>query len=505
MIKKILLAGFVLLLLVPAVYAKDITMSVNQTDYYFRTGEEAVVPLGIVNTYDTNINGQLRYTVTQEINQQGFQYSSSNTQSTSFSVEEGEHTVNLSFGTSDSPITLKVALTFSYDDNGPREVTLPEIILHFVSQESEINNTQNSVQSSSQPQQQSSQQNQNMQQTIDQMFGKQQQQSQNLQDQLQNSQLNQDSSALKQQMEKQLQEQEQMKQEFQKQLTQNTDFQKSHQELLQQGYNVTGASLTPTANDSGTFDINYQKENGEKATLKGNMQDGELTNLQKWTAEDEHRMLDLLNDSEMFQNYRKNLDDQGYSLQNTAFSHDDNSTSVRMNYLDANNHTAAINAEIVNNTVTKVELEKEENKKYPLWLMPLILAASMGVLLYRKYTKRAITTERIAYPEPFDYKAAARTMLDEACALFEEKKYNEAYSRAGQGLRLFLRHEHGLDKEITNEEIIHHLKTHRKQYKELKECFDLCTLVVFAKYEANVGEFAKIMAFADELLETINL
>ena len=90
MIKKIILAGLVLLLLVPAVYAKDITMSVNQTDYYFITGEEAAVPLEIVNSYDTIINGQLSYTVTQEISQQGFQYSSSNTRSTSFPVENGE-------------------------------------------------------------------------------------------------------------------------------------------------------------------------------------------------------------------------------------------------------------------------------------------------------------------------------------------------------------------------------------------------------------------------------
>jgi hypothetical protein len=311
--KKIVLAGFVLLLLVPAVYAKDITMSVNQTDYYFKTGEEAAVPLKIVNSYDTTINGQLSYTVTQEISQQGFQYSSSNTQSTSFPVEKGEHTVNLGFGTSNSPMTLKVALTFSYDENEPREVTLPEIILHFVSQESEKNNTQNNVQSSSQQagQQQSSQQNQNMQQMIDQMFDD--QQPQNPQDRLQNSQLGQDSSALKQQMEKQLQEQQQMKQEFQQQLARNNDFQKAHEELLQQGYNVTGASLNPTANDTGMFEINYQKENGEKATLKGEMQDGELKNVQKWTAEDEQRMLDLLNQSGTFQKYQKKLEDQRYS------------------------------------------------------------------------------------------------------------------------------------------------------------------------------------------------
>ncbi|NIA03174.1 MAG: hypothetical protein GWP12_01345 [Nitrospirae bacterium] len=510
MIKKIVLAGLILFLLVPAVYAKDITMSVNQTDYYFITGEEAAVPLEIVNSYDTIMNGQLSYTITQEISQQGLQYSSSNTQSTSFPVEKGEHAVNLGFGTVDSPMTLKVALTFSYNDNGPREVTLPEIILHFVSQESEKNNTQNNVQSSSQSAgQQSSQQNQNMQQMIDQMFGNQQpQQPQNPQDRLQNSQLSQDSSALKQQMEKQLQQQQQMKQEFQQQLARNIDFQKAHQELLQQGYNATGASLNPTANDSGTFEINYEKANGEKATLKGEMQEGKLTNIQKWTAEDEKRLLDLLNQSGMFQEYQKKLDDQGYSLQNTEFSHNNNSTGIRMNYLDKNNHTAAITAEISNNTVKKVELEKEDNKTFPIWLMPLILAALIGTFIYRKYAKRDIMDEdvqQIVEVEPFDYKIAARSMLDEAATLFREKKYKEAYSRVGQTVRLFLRYEQGLDREITNDEIIHHLKTHRKSYSELKECFDLCTLVVFAKYEANERDFAKMMTIAEELLETGNL
>jgi hypothetical protein len=197
-----------------------------------------------------------------------------------------------------------------------------------------------------------------------------------------------------------------------------------------------------------------------------------------------------------------------YSLHNTEFSHNDNSTSVRMNYLDENNHTAAITAEIANNTVKRVELEKEETKKFPIWLLPLILAALIGTLLYMNYTKREIPDEdiqQIVEPEPFDYKAAARTMLDEAVTLFGEKKYKEAYSILGQAVRLFLRYEHGLDREITNDEIIDYLKTHRKSYEELKECFDLCTLVVFAKYEPNESDFATIMAIAEELLEKGNL
>jgi len=101
-------------LLIPTVFAKDISFAVDQSDYYFLTGEEAIINLDTENTYKKPINGLLSYVLTQEIFQQGFQYSSSNTQSTSFSVEEGENIIPLNFGTSDDPMTLTVNLIFTY-------------------------------------------------------------------------------------------------------------------------------------------------------------------------------------------------------------------------------------------------------------------------------------------------------------------------------------------------------------------------------------------------------
>ena len=76
-----------LLLLVPAVFAKDITFSLNQSEYYFLVGQQAVLPLEIDNRYNKQIDGMLSYTITQEVNQQGFHYSSTNTNSQPFSVK----------------------------------------------------------------------------------------------------------------------------------------------------------------------------------------------------------------------------------------------------------------------------------------------------------------------------------------------------------------------------------------------------------------------------------
>ena len=93
----------------------DITFSVDQKDYYFKTGENAIIPLHMKNTYEKQINGILTYTYTQEINQGGMHMSSSNSHSTSFSVKESETTQGLNFGTSDTPSELDISLKFVYN------------------------------------------------------------------------------------------------------------------------------------------------------------------------------------------------------------------------------------------------------------------------------------------------------------------------------------------------------------------------------------------------------
>ena len=490
----------------------NITFSVNQKDYYFKTGEAAIIPMNIENTYGKQIDGMLTYTYTQEINQGGMHMSSSNSQSTSLSVKDGKTTQDLNFGTSDSPSELNISLKFIYTEKESRVVNLDGIKIHFVSDENQKQNQQNK-QSSSSEKYTGSQQPQNsgqntfsqMQQQLNQMMNN-NQQPQNSQQALQNNQMAQDSSALKQQMENQIKEQEAMKQEFQKQLAQNQEFQKEHQKLLSQGYNLTNANVNPSSNNTGDFKLNYQNKNGEQASLKGHMNNGKMQSLQKDTPESRQETLNQLQQNKQFQEYQKQLQKQGYSKQNTEVSQEQNKTNVKVNYANQNNETASITAQVTNNTVKNVELNNgEKEKKNYWWIIPLlILIALLGYFAYKKYHKKPEFEKPFVEKKkekPFDYKSESVKLLEESKKLFEQKQYKDAYGTAGQALRLFLSYENKLNKEITNDEIINYLKKHKQGYKEAKECFDLCSLVEFAKYEANKKDFDKIINHAKKIIE----
>ncbi|RMF54435.1 hypothetical protein D6745_05255 [Candidatus Woesearchaeota archaeon] len=513
-VKNLIILSVIIFLVFPSVLAKDITLSLDQKEYYFLTGENAIIKLNADNTYKETINGMLSYTITQSINQGNFQYSSSSTKSTTLSIEKGETEIPLSFGTSDTPLTLDVSLTFSYTKDEAREVNLDGIKIHFVSDESQKKNEQNKVSSSSQKASQTpqsnpfAQQEQRMQQMMNQVFGSQQpKQQQPAEQRLQNNQLSQDSSALKQQMQQQLEEQQRMKEQFQKEIAKNEEFQKQHQELLDKGYNLTGASINPSSNNSGSFEMNYKNQKGETASLKGEMQNGVMKSFQKDTPEARSQMLEQLQKNKQFQQYQKQLEQQGFSQKNAEFEYGSNTTTVKMNYVNKNNETAFIKAEIGNNTVEKVELVNENEKKgknYWRLLIIIIMVALLGYFLYKKLAKKPKpeeddTVEKEQEKE-FDHTAESLKMLEEAKKLFEKKQYKDAYGRAAQALRLYLSYENGLKKELTNDDMISYLKKHNKSYKDVKECFDLCSLVEFAKYQANKKDFDMIIRHAEMII-----
>jgi len=244
------------------VLADDLTLTVNQTEYFFKTGENAIISLESNNEYEKKIDGLLSYTITQSINQANFQYSSTNTKSSSFTFDKGITQTLLNFGTSDTPMILDVNFKFSFKKDESRVVNLNNIKIHFVEDGAQKNNQENQKSSSSQKESQSSNpQNQK--------------QPSNTEQKLQNNQLTQDSSALK----KEIQKQQKTQEEFKKELSKNQDFQKENQDLLDKGYNPSRENLNPINNTSGDFEISYEKNNGEKATLKGNMKNKELKNL----------------------------------------------------------------------------------------------------------------------------------------------------------------------------------------------------------------------------------
>lgn len=483
---RYLLVGIsVLCLIVPLVQADDITFTVDQKEYYFLTGQQAVIPMTVNNTYGIIIQGNMKYTITQEFYQNGFTQTSTNSNSQSLSIQAGNNTMNINFGSTDQPLTLTASIEFLFEEDGQRSVSLDDIIIHFVSNQSQMNNQQNKQTSSSE-------------EIVDaQPQNNQQPKQQTPQQKLQNNQLSQDSSALKEQIQNQIKEQEQQDQAFQENLRNNPAFQEHHQDLLNQGYNLTGKQFDSLSNDTGSFNYTYQNQNGQQATLQGKMQEGEITEIQQQTAEDRQEMLENLNNSKQFQEFQQQLQSEGYNQTDRSFQQQGNKTSLDITYKNKDNETAVIHAEFENNKLTSVELKKEDPFPFALLILPfIIIGFFLFIWLYmkkRKQQRHNKESRPIIPPKPFDYKAEAKRLLEQAKNYYQHKRYKDAYGTAGQALRLYLRYEYGLNRELTNDEVLRYLRTQKKPYQDIKQCFSLCSLVEFAKYHANNHDFQEII------------
>jgi len=475
----------ILSLFVISVHAEDITFTLDQKEYYFLIGQQAIIPLTLNNTYGSSKAGQLQYTITQEVNQNGFVYSSSNSNSQRFTVEDGNNTININFGSTDQPLTLKVSITFKYEESGERSVNLNDIIIHFVSNQSQMNNQQNQQTSSSE-------------EIIDaQPSQKQQQTEQTPQQKLQNNQLSQDSSALKEQIQQQIAEQQHKEQAFQETLQENSEFQEHQQDLENKGYNLTDTQLNAASNNTGSFNYTYENQQGEQATLQGTMQEGVMEEIYQQTAEDRQEMFENLNQSQQYQEFQEQLQSEGYNATNHSFQQNGNKTTLDITYENKENETAVIHAEFENNELQKVELEKKEHFPFFLILLPFIIIGCMVLIwLYLKKKKQSNNLDKLPHitsAPPFDYKKESQRLLEQSKKYFQHHQYKDAYGTAGQALRLYLSYKYGLKKELTNDEVLNFLRKQKKPHQTIKKCFSYCSLVEFAKYQANEHDFNEIV------------
>lgn len=501
---------FVLLLfLIPSslVFAEEIVMSVDQSEYYFNTGENAIIPLKIQNDYGHQISGLFQYTITQQIRQGNTQFSSSNTQASTFVVDDGLQTIPLDFGTSDSPSAVMVELSFIYNDGIQTTIFLDPITINFVSDDNQKNNTQNKMQSYSQ--EQSSVQNtpsntqQSMQQKLDELFNQQSPVFQDSKQRLQNNQLAQDSAVLKKEIQEQLQQENSLKETFENELASNDDFQKSHRQLLQQGYNVTNGSLKPSTEKTGNFEINYQNEQGKWAKVQGSMVNGTITELQQETQEHTENLLEQLREHPDFIRYDEQLRVDDFSEQTIEFTYDKNMTIIQIQYYEGNK-TASIFGEFESDKLENVFLEKPDDGFDWIFLVYILIIVIISYVLYRLFRKNQNESSVSSVPkilsEPYDNTTAVEKLIQEGKKHFENNNYKDAYGKINQALRLFLSHELNLKKEITNENILEYIPKGSYPISDIEECFRIASLVEFAKSAPNNDDFSRIVSITENIV-----
>ncbi len=344
-------------------------------------------------------------------------------------------------------------------------------------------------------------------QQVNQMFNQPQNQNpQNAGSRVQNNQMNQNTGALKKQMEEQIKQQKQMEREFQQALANNPDFQKEHQQLLRQGYNLTDGSFKPVTNNTGDFELTYQRGN-ETATLKGEMNNGTIKDIMLFTSQDEKKMLEALMRNKQFQYYDSYLKSEGFNMTRPSFNYiSQNYTQITVPYKNSKDEERDITADYINGTIRNVSLEGEELGSFNWWpLLAIPLIGALGWLFYTKYFRKPpIVTEphKIEIAEkPIDYFAEAMKMIREAEELFSAKMEKDAYEKVSQAVRFYLSHKLGIKKEVINSEIVSFLrKAEHELYSDVKRCLDLCSMVEFAKYKANKTDFDEILQISKKII-----
>ncbi|MFC1741960.1 hypothetical protein ACFL3V_05470 [Nanoarchaeota archaeon] len=333
-----------------------------------------------------------------------------------------------------------------------------------------------------------------------------QDQMQQKKDAVQNNQMDQDAGALKEEMQRQREEFQKMQQEFAKQMSENPEFAEQHEKMLREGYNVTNAEVDPETNDTGNFKVNYQRPNGEKAALAGSMQNGTMEEFQKQSAADERMMREQLANNPEFQKFSEELAREGFNETSLQMNLDGNKTEVVMNYQNPDGREASITSDFVNQTIEKVELEKEEKKDYSrlsLLGVVLVLLFLAAYLLYRKYFVKPVDSQgNVVVPEkPVNYRKESRKMIEKAKKLFDDKKEKDAYEMVGRAIRFFYTHKLGYKRELTNTCTIDCLRRHKMDHKSVQSCLGMCGMVEFARYKANRRDFNSIVKSAENIVK----
>ena len=490
---------FILLMVVafPLVWAKDITLATNQSEYFFAVGENAVVIVKAENSYGKPMDGVFTYTLVQQITQQGFSYSSSNTQSASFTIADGDSGIPISFGSANQPLTLTVNLRFEYDDSASRFVELSGLVIHFVSDNSQNQNGGEGKEASSKKAAEPPKQ------------GGQNQQQQSRQDALrqalQNSQLAQDTNALKRQLDEESQKKRAVEEAFRQNIAAREEFQEAHQRLSQMGYNQTSADLSPESEATGEFVVNYGNQAGQQGLIRGRLENGTISDLVVHSAEDDLALLEILERDSRYQRYNRSLARDQYQKMNATFLFRDNTTVIMVNYLRANSTAAAasIEAQIENKSVVKVTLLRDKGSwvRWPVILILMGILVLLGLYRLRKRL-RQVTPVRSDHsvPLPFDYRAEAEGLIRRAREAFAAGLHRDAYSFSAQALRVFLSHRHGLAAEASSDELIVYLKKVRVAYKEIEKCLDSCSLVEFAGEAADSEGFGRLVGLVESVI-----
>jgi len=310
----------------------------------------------------------------------------------------------------------------------------------------------------------------------------------------------QDMQNIKQEMERQKQEQQNMQNELKKKIENNSDFRKLNEELQKQGYAPADQEIKPESNDTGNFSYRYKKGE-ESANISGRMNAGNMENITKQSTEDIKKLEQYIESNETFMQMNKTLSDKGYNLTDKNIDLKTNISSFEYSYGDKQGKNASITGNVTNTGEIKDISLKEPEPSFPYWILAILFMPLLGIYLYSKLRNNSKPVEPVKEIIYIDPKKNALSMLEKAVEMFNNGMQREAYIEASHAVRSYFKATSGMN-ELTSDEIIKNIRGSKDEgyARDVRECFMLCDLVKFAKYEPNAEDFNRVVEYARRII-----
>jgi len=499
----ILLLAVAAILVLPAA-AAEITFSADRSEYYFPLGSTATVPITVTSTYDHDIDGTIQFTTTEQLQNSGTVMYSTKNRVYSDTVSPGTTQIGLDGGTSNVEKSLKVQIAYDYTDTAPVQVTMPEIVIHFVSQVPQQTGQQNPVTSTSGPGTGSVPSGSSV-QIVQQSVSAQQQAGRDgtIQQALTNSQQAQDTNALKEQLQREAEKAEQDKASFEESLNSDPLLASVNETLAADGFTRQSLSSNPSSGNSGSFSMEYRNAAGESVSVGGSMENGNVPSVTEQSEAPVNVTAPLASNA-TYQAMVQQLQNMGYQRNSTVLDLSQSGATANLTFQNPEGKQAFINATTDNGNVTQISLETE--KEAPFDYLPIVAGIVIGAVtlvaawvLYRKFRNRPLPARPPMasgdlYEEPFDHRKAAYDLLAQAESAYRGQRPADACGLAGQALRLFLAYENGVRRELTNTELIALLRSRGMDAGAAGEELSRCSDVEFARGSMDESEFSALAA-----------
>ena len=505
--KFVAILFFIVFFSIPVVSAAHVSLSTPQSEYYILTGEEAVIPLTIVSTYNHDVTGTLKQTmIPVNSGNAGSGSRGASIQTRAFSAFTETRTVSLSAGKSDAPADYLLTIAFSYDDDGGRTSTLGGIGVHFVTSREDTPANQEALVSTDMAITGTGTSSAGFASAGPAPTGNPQRENPGAA--LQNNQMPQDASALKNQLANESNQSENERSgdeenELLGYILADPLMASMNRSLTGAGFAPGKTDVIPVSNSSGSFVMTYSSGTKNVGIT------GEVLGTHVLFAEESSdvpiSLPEALLSNTTYQEYGTRIAEKGFVRTQTRINMTPDQETVDLTYSDSQHRILHVKAAIVNGTITSVEGDTPDDlPAYAISAIALIcvLLISGGIWYLARFRPRdlPLTSDRVPEPEPIkNPRDIALHLLDEAELDASRGNYPESYRKTGRAIRIVLSHEISHGEELTSGELERLLGSYPGNTGKIRGLLDRCRTVGFAKGTPDPGEFQDMINFTRTL------